>query len=155
MSLLCSKSSPVSQAINGASQSPGCDLQALCTLASLYTLVSLICFSPTPLLTLCQFHWTQFLKLSQHILISGLLYYLSPLIRRLLSLIFSIFYSLTYCKSLFNSHHLNRQHCPTYLKLYFTPSFHIPSYLLSSITLIIYSNTLYSFHIYVYCFSSH
>lgn len=123
MSLLCSKSSHVAQAMDGASQSPGGDLQALCTLASLYTPASLIYFFPLPLLTLCQFLWAQFLKLAQHIHTSGPLHYLSPLTRgTLYSLIFSIFHSLTSCKSLFNSHHLNRQHCPIYLKLCFTPS---------------------------------
>lgn len=40
-------------------------------------------------------------------------------------------HSLTSFKSLLNHHHLNRQPCPTYLKLYFTPSPHTPSYLLT------------------------
>lgn len=67
MSLLCSKSSHISHAMNGASQSPSGDLQALCTLASLYTPASLIYFLPPPLLTSRQFHWAQFLKHAQHI----------------------------------------------------------------------------------------
>lgn len=155
MSLLCSKSSHVSQAMNGASQSPGDDLQALCTLASLYTPASLIYFfspslahfTPVPLDTVSQTCPTySHLRTFAH---------LSPLTRRtLLSLIFSIFHSQTSCKSLFNSHHLNRQYCPIYLKLYFTPSPHIPNYLLTSIALITYSNILYSFHLCVYCLSS-
>lgn len=81
--------------------------------------------------SLAHFHWTQFLKHAQHMHTSGPLHYLSPLTRRaLLSLIFPIFHSLAPCKSLFNSHHLKRQHCPIYLKLYSTPSPHTPNYLL-------------------------
>lgn len=38
---------------------------------------------------------------------------------------------LTFFKPLLNSHHLNRQPCPTYLKLYCTPAPHTPSSSLS------------------------
>ena len=96
----------------------------------LYGLVSLVYFLPSPA------HFTPvpldtlLLKHKQHSHISGPLHYLSPLTGTLFPLTSHDSFP-HLLQTLLNSHHLNRQPCPTYLKLYCTPSPHTPSSRLS------------------------